>query len=115
MNQTVHSTSPGGRYQLRVETWEPLATLWVNTPEVVDLALGVSVLRFRDERWSLDWAAWETPARLCMTLRKFPGNHRPASLTAWADFERGQGWLNNSLFLPLDQLEGLLEAALAWN
>lgn len=110
----THSTSPDGRFELRVETWEAGPSRWVSSPEFFDRHSGISLFRFQDPHWSLDQAAWESAALVRLTLRKYPGNHQPAQLSATIDCANGTAWLPSSLPVALGQLEELLDWGLTW-
>jgi hypothetical protein len=47
----------------------------IECPELIDTIAGETLLRFHDSNWSLDSAQ----------LRKYPGNHTPASFAVLVD------------------------------
>lgn len=110
----IRSTSPDGRFQLRVNTWEAGNTLWVSSPEIFDLAAGQPVFRFQNENWSLDQDEWESDSRVRLTLRKYPGNHLPGNLTVGVDCANGVAYPPNAAAVSLDRLEEVLDRQLTW-
>jgi hypothetical protein len=110
----IRSTSPDGRFQVRVAMWEARASLWVETPEIWDTLTGTLVLRFGNENWSLDHCHWQTGSLAQLTLRKFPGNHTPSQVLAIVDCAGGMAALPSHPQVPLPQLEAALDSLLHW-
>jgi hypothetical protein len=85
MPADLQSASPDGRFHVTFEAWEASNSLWVQTPTVRDTRDNATVLRFADERWSLDSSTWPSDHVALLSLRKFPGNHRPSGITVALD------------------------------
>ena len=85
MSDEFKYPSPDGRYGFLIEPWEARASLWVEHPTLVNRTANQILLKFKDDRWSLDSAAWRSDVVVVMTLRKFPGDHRPPSFNLMFD------------------------------
>lgn len=109
------SRSPGGgRYQVRTDLWEARNSLWVETPEIREYKTAKTLLHFESNLWSLDECDWESPSRVRLALRKFPGGHTPTQIVATVDCEAGTAVVGANAAVPLASLETLLEAQLTW-
>ena len=115
MPPDIRSTSPDGRFQVRVAMWEARASLWVESPQIWDTVANTLVLRFSDDNWSLDHCHWQTGALAQLTLRKFPGNHAPAQVLAIVDCATQVAALPSQPQVPLPQLEAALDSLLRWS
>ena len=82
MKPEIRSSSPSGRYLVRVLPWEPRMSLWIETPEIFDTISQVRLLQFLGASWSLDAADWVSDCTVTLQLRKFPGDHSPRSVEA---------------------------------
>lgn len=71
------STSPGGRFVIRVYSQEMRMSHWVDTPELVDTFTDRILFAPQDSTWSMDSADWQSESRVAMVLRKYPGDHSP--------------------------------------
>jgi len=110
----VKSTSPDGRFQVRVEAWEARNSLWVESPAIYNAKTEEVLLQFQSEMWSLDRADWKANQVVDLTLRKYPGNHTPAQLIATVDCELQEAGIKSPPTVPLKKLEQLLENELKW-
>jgi hypothetical protein len=110
----VKSTSPDGRFQVRVETWEARNSLWVESPSIYNTRTEEVLLQLQSEMWSLDKAEWKTGEVVELTLRKYPGNHTPIQLEAAVDCENQTAQIQSLPAVPLKELEQLLESQLKW-
>lgn len=77
----VRSTSPDGRYEVRVYPWEVRMSLWVDSPAIHDTATGRTVFAPDDSHWSLGQVEWRSASVVQLQLRHYPGDHVPA----WMD------------------------------
>ncbi|MEO7324444.1 MAG: hypothetical protein ABIW82_06420 [Dokdonella sp.] len=111
----IKSTSPDGRFQIRVAVWEARNSLWVESPAIYNAISQAVLLTFQSEMWSLDKAEWKTSEVVDITLRKYPGNHTPIELKATIDCEKQTAKLRSCPAVPLAELERLLESRLTWN
>jgi hypothetical protein len=68
------STSPGGRYIVCVDGWDPHIGHWVETPELYDTAANHALLGLRDRKWHLDSADWPSESVVVMRLDHYPGS-----------------------------------------
>lgn len=74
------------------------------------------IFSFKDENWSVDTSVWTDEATVSLCLRKFPGNHRPDSLTVEIDCLALQAKvLAPATALALEDLEGALDKALKFD
>lgn len=105
--------SPDNRFAVRLHAWEARHSLWVATPAVWELATDELLLRFADERWSAEQAAWLDAATLQLVLRKFPGDRGPASVTVTIDCQARTATVGAAEPMPLAALEETLEEMLA--
>ena len=110
----IKSTFPDGRFQVRVEAWEARNSLWIESPAIYNARSEEVILKFQSEMWSLDRAEWKTGEVVCLTLRKYPGNHTPIQLMAAVDCERETAELGPLPAFSLAELERLLESQLTW-
>jgi hypothetical protein len=81
----IMSVSPCKNFEVRTEVWEARNSLWVYSPSVWDVERDHCIFSFNDENWSADTSVWEDEATVRLTLRKFPGNHRPYTLMVEID------------------------------
>ena len=111
----IRYTSPDGRFQVRVSPWEAGASRWVESPEIWDTVADALVLRFADDKWSLDHCHWQNNSLAQLTLRKFPGNHMPTQLLVLVDCTSQLAALPSQAQLPFPQLEAALDGVLHWS
>ena len=114
MTPTVRSISPTGRYQLLVTSWEARHSLWVDSPQVVEVASGQPLLRFSSDAWSVDADHWESASVVELLLRKYPGNHLPVQLRIRIDCESRVAAVEGGAPVRLDTAEAELERNLSW-
>lgn len=74
----VRSTSPDGRYEVRVYPWEVRMSLWVDVPAIHDTVADRTVFAPEDSHWSLGKAEWRSASVVNLQLRHYPGDHDPA-------------------------------------
>jgi hypothetical protein len=85
MNPEHKYPSPDGRFVFHIFPWEARMSLWIETPNLVEVASGERLVRFKDSNWSLDGATWLDSGRVTMTLRKYPGDHTPGNFEVTVD------------------------------
>jgi hypothetical protein len=107
MQPELRSSSPSGRYEVRVFPWEPRMSLWVETPELFDTASQKSVLRFTNTNWSLESAAWLSESIVKMRLRKYPGAHMTATYEVTINCENQTAIVES---LPVESLSAIEHA-----
>jgi hypothetical protein len=106
--------SPTGSYDIQIDSWEACHSRWVQTPEIVDLYLQDTILKFHDPSWSMNTAEWIDHMAVQVTLRKYPGNHIPAELTITIECKNRLAILPNGQKIPLIALEDQLDLLLQW-
>ena len=109
----LKTTSPDGRFQVRVDQWEARNSLWVESPEIWDTIENKTLFRFKSELWSIDRSEWLTEVLVSLTLRKYPGNHLPVDLGVVLDCEKQNASIR-SLVVDLQELEALMEQRVLW-
>jgi hypothetical protein len=111
----VNSISPTGFYEIRIDSWEPRMSLWIQTPEIIDLQLQDTILEFRDPHWSLNTAEWIGNTDVKVTLRKYPGNHIPVELAIMIECRNRLAILPDGKHIALTALEEQLDLLLQWS
>lgn len=106
----VQSTSPDGRYCVRVLPWEARNTLWVYSPCIVDTRRRICVFRFADACWSVDQSNWLCDTAVELKLRKFPGDRTGTGIRVVVECERDVGQVDGESEVGLSELETALEA-----
>jgi hypothetical protein len=114
MSHEIKSRSPDDRFQVLVAVWEARNSLWVESPTLYDTETKTTLLKFTDDNWSLDSAEWISSSQVRLTLRKYPGDHRPTQLVATIDCTVRTAKVEQLLPVPLENLEELLEQLLQW-
>jgi hypothetical protein len=99
------------RFEIVTREREAFNTHWVFTPTVRRLD-GEVLVEIHDTKWSADEAVWHGDT-IVMTMRKYPGNHRPVDLTVRVDCAAREGEIDGARH-PLDRLEAAMDAALHW-
>lgn len=112
METAIQSTSPDGRYIVRITPWEARNSHWVSSPEIVDTRTGHTFFKFASESWSADHSAWESDSRVRLTLRKYPGDQPRGTLVARIDCVAGAADIEGGARVALHALEAALEKAL---
>lgn len=110
----ILSTSPSKRFQVRADVWEARNSLWVYSPSIWDVELDYHLLSFEDKRWSVDTSSWLSETTVRLSLRKFPGNHRPEQLSVEVDCLGFTATVPRAATTPLADLETVLNRALSW-
>ena len=88
---------------------------WIETPAISDRLTGKDVFRFKNPNWSLDSAEWLGHSTVVLSLRKYPGNHRPTSVAATVDCLAGTAAIDGKSVPSLRELERALDSALTWS
>ena len=101
--------SPDGRYGLWIDPWEAMASQWVESPTLKERATNEKILTFRDSKWSLDLAVWQSDTVVELTLRKYPGDHHSLDFRMRVDCASRTAVLADGTTAPLDQVEPNLE------
>lgn len=110
----IISTSPTGRFQVQADIWEARNSLWVYSPSIWDAEQKQYVLLFKDESWSVDKSVWLSENKVQLTLRKFPGNHRPEHVNVEIDCAAQIAMMAPPTQTPLVALESVLDCAITW-
>lgn len=109
----IVSVSPAKNFEVRTEVWEARNSLWVYSPSIWDAKNSNCIFSFKDENWSADASVWKDDATVSLCLRKFPGNHRPDSLSVEIDCLAMKAKMSASgRALPLEDLESALDKEL---
>jgi hypothetical protein len=103
------STSPDGRFAIYVDLWETFNSHWVESPELTDTRSGATLLKFKNDNWSLNSAQWQSDAVVSLSLRKYPGDHTPSAFEVVVDCEQGTASVAGMAPLPLVEVEAALE------
>ena len=106
--------SPDGTYVFRLDTSEARMSHWIDTPTLLRVDSGAVVCGFVGTAWSLDAARWLDAHRVAMSLRKYPGGHRPPSLEVELDLAAGTATLAGHPPTALATLEAYLDAQQIW-
>ncbi|MDB5805008.1 MAG: hypothetical protein JWN73_2330 [Betaproteobacteria bacterium] len=109
MSEPAKSTSPDGRYAIYVDMLEARMSHWIECPSLVDTRSGETLLRFSDSNWSMDRARWNSDAVVPMDLRKYPGDHRPASFEVAIDCTARTATVAGTPAAALGEVEAALE------
>ncbi|MDR3414848.1 MAG: hypothetical protein P4L83_01565 [Nevskia sp.] len=107
----LKSTSPGGRYVIRVYPWEARMSLWIECPELYDTVGGRRLFVPKDGHWSLDSAQWQSESVVTMRLRKYPGDHSPSQFEVTLDCASLAASLDSVAVGSVAGLEPALERA----
>ncbi len=84
-------------------------SLWVEPPELVDTTSGESLLRFRDESWSLDGAEWQSDFVVAFQLRKYPGDENQCAITVIAHCGYRVAEIDGSAPMSFQEVERFLD------
>ncbi|WAH65858.1 hypothetical protein [Xanthomonas hortorum] len=110
---TAWRQSPLGSYRIEVTAWEARMSLWVETPQIVDVRAGTVLLRFDNPCWSLETAHWHSDVAVELTLRKYPGDHRPAQVVAMLNCRDRTAMVASSTVCTFAELEHTLDCFLS--
>lgn len=109
----VMSVSPEKNFEVRTDVWEARNSLWVYSPSIWDTKHRNCIFSFKDVNWSVDTSVWKDDVTVSLCLRKFPGDHRPDSVTVEINCIALQAKaLALETALALEDLEGVLDKAL---
>lgn len=112
----IMSVSPEKNFEVRTEVWEARNSLWVYSPSIWNTKNSNCIFSFEDENWSADASFWKDDATVRLCLRKFPGNHRPETLSVEIDCLALKAKMSaTGKTLPLGQLESALDKALKFD
>lgn len=103
--------APGGTFAVRVSAWEARNTQWVYVPSLLEVRTRAVIFAFADTRWSMDQVTWRSEAVVHLVLRKFPGDHRPATLELVVNCANQTAVVGSGSECPLAEIEQALEAA----
>jgi hypothetical protein len=99
------------RFEVVAREHEAFNSHWVFTP-TVRRRDGEVLVEIRDTMWSVDEAVWHGDT-IVMTMRKYPGNHRPVDLTVRVDCAARAAEIDGASY-PLEELEVAMDGALHW-
>lgn len=108
----IQSSSPDGRYCVRVTPWEARHSLWVYPPRIIDTRQGLCIFQFSDACWSADQSTWLTPTTVELKLRKFPGDRMGQGVRVVVDCDGRVARWGSGETVELSDLESALEALL---
>ncbi|MET0264662.1 MAG: hypothetical protein ABW202_03525 [Duganella sp.] len=110
------SVSPEKNFEVRTEIWEARNSLWVYHPSIWAAKNSDCIFSFEDENWSADASVWKDDATVSLCLCKFPGNHRPDSLSVEIDGLALTAKISASgRVFPLEDLEHALDQTLKFD
>ncbi|MDB6154341.1 MAG: hypothetical protein JWL90_2794 [Chthoniobacteraceae bacterium] len=101
--------SPNGKYLFHIYPWEARMSLWIESPELIEVGVAAPLLRFRDSNWSLDRAVWLNESVVTMQVRRYPGDHTPSQFEFGIDAEKRLAAIGSAQAVPLSDLESMLE------
>jgi hypothetical protein len=107
------STSPHQCFALKAHIWEARNSLWVYSPVLWDVQRECLLFAFRDQYWSVDADHWLSDTKVRLSLRKYPGNHRPESIKVEIDCLSLQATILPATSTTLTELEAVLERMLS--
>ena len=99
---------------MQADVWEARNSLWVYSPSIWDAERNQYILSFKDESWSVDKGFWLSENKVQLTLRKFPGNHRPEQVNVEIDCAAQIAMMASTTQTPLADLESVLDRAFTW-
>jgi hypothetical protein len=105
----LKSTSPGGRYQIRVHPWEARMSHWVETPQLIDTRDNQTLFHPGDT-WSMDGAVWQSESLVTLRMRKYPGDHQPGFFEVHIDCANRTASIGRALATSISRIEGQLES-----
>lgn len=108
----LQSSSPDGRYCVRVTPWEARNSLWVYSPRIIDTRQGLCIFQFSDACWSADQSTWLTPTTVELNLRKFPGDRMGQGVRVVIDCDGRVARWGSGKTVALSDLERALETLL---
>ena len=85
---------------------------WIESPWITDLQENKQVLSFSSSNWSLDQSRWLDATTVELVMRKYPGNHKPADVTAVVNFATSTARVGDREVKALHELERVMDAAL---
>lgn len=111
MEEMEKIIAPGGRFAVKVAAWEARNSQWVYVPSLLDRQTQAVIFAFADPRWSMDQATWRSHATVHFVLRKFPGDHHPATLELLVNCANQTAVVVAGTEHKLAEIEQVLEAA----
>lgn len=112
MEEMEKIAAPGGRFEVRVAAWEARNSQWVYVPCLFDTHTQAVIFAFTHPHWSMDQATWRSDATVHFVLRKFPGDHLPATLELLVNCANQTAAVGAGAEHRLAEIEQALEAAL---
>jgi len=106
------STSPNQRFALKAHAWEAANSQWVLSPQLWDVQRDAALFVFKEPRWSVDADHWISDTKVRLSLRKYPGNHRPESIKVELDCASLAATILPATSTSLAELETVLERML---
>ncbi len=107
----LKSTSPGGRYQIRVYPQEMRMSHWVETPEVIDIVTNRCLFHPLDDNWSLISAVWQSESVVTLRMRRYPGTVEPSSFEVQFDCAKPSAKVGGAEVENLGKVEHHLKKA----
>ncbi|WP_296233172.1 hypothetical protein [Pseudomonas sp. UBA4617] len=111
MEEMESIVAPGGRFSVRVAAWEARNSQWVYVPSLLDTHTQAVIFAFASPHWSMDQATWRSDATVHFVLRKFPGDHHPATLELLVNCANKTAAVGAGTEFRLAEIEQALEAA----
>ncbi|MBV4491037.1 hypothetical protein [Pseudomonas oryzicola] len=111
MEEIETITAPAGRFAVRVAAWEARNSQWVYVPSLLDMHTQTVIFAFANPHWSMDQATWRSDATVHFVLRKFPGDHYPATLELLVNCANQTAAVGAGAEHSLAEIEQALEAA----
>jgi hypothetical protein len=74
-----HYPSPTGKYVFHILPWEARMSLWVEAPRLIEANTECVLFDLTGSPWSLDAAQWRSEEHVQLQMRRYPGDHQPAS------------------------------------
>lgn len=108
----ILSTSPNQRFALQARVWEAGNSQWVLSPQLWDVQRNAALFAFDEQRWSVEADHWLSDTSVRLSLRKYPGNHRPQSIHVEIDCASLQATVLPAINTTVAELEFVLESML---
>lgn len=109
MEPQIKYPSPSDKYHFKIDAWEARMSLWIESPALVNVSSGETVLTFKESNWSLDVAEWKDEEHVTMELRRYPGDHSPSQFVVEVDCLAKKATIGDDS-MELNSLEKYLEA-----
>lgn len=106
------SRSPSGRYEVRFDGIDVRMSHWIERPILIDLETGQVLVSLADTSWSADQVRWVEDGVVELTMRRYPGDHEPATVVARLSAREAIATVGDGPPRPVAELEPLLDAAI---